>query len=98
MPDARSLKFKRRTPHSFNSCFERALQIIKIQRARRTRAHGFRRYSFIDAGTDDRFAFVPDFVRNDSGGEASFVTLRNSIIEGATRMRPVSNKRTSRVP
>lgn len=44
-------------------------------------------YSFIDAGTDDRFALVPNFVRDD-GGEDRFVTLRNSIIEGATRMRP----------
>ncbi len=44
-------------------------------------------YSFIDAGTDDRFAVVPNFVRDD-GGENRFVTLRNSIIEGATRMRP----------
>lgn len=44
-------------------------------------------YSFIDAGTDDRFAVVPNFVRDD-GGEDRFVTLRNSIIEGATRMRP----------
>ncbi len=44
-------------------------------------------YSFIDAGTDDRFAPVPNFVGN-ANGEERFVTLRNSIIEGATRMRP----------
>ncbi|MGI8654861.1 MAG: phenylalanine--tRNA ligase subunit beta [Pyrinomonadaceae bacterium] len=45
-------------------------------------------YSFIDAGTDERFAVVPNFVRDGGGGEDRFVTLRNSIIEGATRMRP----------
>jgi phenylalanyl-tRNA synthetase beta chain len=43
-------------------------------------------YSFIDASTDDRFALVPNFVGNENG-EERFVTLRNSIIEGATRMR-----------
>jgi len=44
-------------------------------------------YSFIDAGTDDRFALVPNFVGSEND-ESRFVALRDSIIEGATRMRP----------
>ena len=52
-------------------------------------AHGFNEaisYSFIAANTDDKFDFVPNLV-NDNTVE-KFVTLADSIIEGATRMRP----------
>lgn len=42
-------------------------------------------YSFIDTGHDDVFATVPGL----SGtGDHKFVTLRDSVIEGAVRMRP----------
>lgn len=44
-------------------------------------------FSFIDQAHDDRFEFVPELMRHEAGAER-FVTLSNSIIEGATRMRP----------
>ena len=43
-------------------------------------------YSFIDAGTDGMFETVPGLV--DSSIENPLVTLQDSIIEGAVRMRP----------
>jgi phenylalanyl-tRNA synthetase beta chain len=43
-------------------------------------------YSFIDAATDGQFATVPGFVDTNAG--SPFVTLRDSVIEGAVRMRP----------
>jgi phenylalanyl-tRNA synthetase beta chain len=43
-------------------------------------------YSFIDAAHDDKFELLPDLV--DEFSDEKFVTLRDSIIEGATRMRP----------
>jgi phenylalanyl-tRNA synthetase beta chain len=43
-------------------------------------------YSFIDTGHDDRFASVPGML--DDALEDRFVTLRDSVIEGAVRMRP----------
>ena len=43
-------------------------------------------YSFIDAGDDEKFEFVPDLVRENH--DEKFITLKDSIIEGATRMRP----------
>lgn len=43
--------------------------------------------SFIDVTHDDRFELIPHFAGVE-GGENKFVTLRNPIIEGATRMRP----------
>ncbi len=43
--------------------------------------------SFIDVAHDDRFELTPYFAGAE-GGESKFVTLRNPIIEGATRMRP----------
>lgn len=43
-------------------------------------------YSFIDVRHDDTFAAVPEFLRE--GGEEKFVTLKDSVIEGAVRMRP----------
>lgn len=43
-------------------------------------------YSFIDRRNDDRFDFVPDFV--DENLEEKFITLQDSIVEGAVRMRP----------
>ncbi|MBC7798736.1 MAG: phenylalanine--tRNA ligase subunit beta, partial [Pyrinomonadaceae bacterium] len=46
-------------------------------------------YSFIDAKHDAEFEFLPDLVDEtlESDNE-KFITLRDSIIEGATRMRP----------
>jgi phenylalanyl-tRNA synthetase beta chain len=44
-------------------------------------------FSFIDAAQDGRFELLPNFVSAGDGAE-QFVTLKNSIIEGATRMRP----------
>jgi phenylalanyl-tRNA synthetase beta chain len=41
-------------------------------------------YSFIDTAHDDKFETIPNFVLEI---EEPFVTLRDSIIEGATRMR-----------
>jgi len=43
-------------------------------------------YSFIDTRNDERFALVPDFVHENL--DKKFVELRDSIIEGAVRMRP----------
>ena len=43
-------------------------------------------YSFIDAKHDEIFALVPEFVHENLDGK--FVALRDSIIEGADRMRP----------
>jgi phenylalanyl-tRNA synthetase beta chain len=44
-------------------------------------------FSFIDAAQDGRFELLPNVVSAQDGQE-QFVTLKNSIIEGATRMRP----------
>ncbi|MBX7170098.1 MAG: phenylalanine--tRNA ligase subunit beta [Pyrinomonadaceae bacterium] len=43
-------------------------------------------YSFIDTKNDDTFELIPDLV--DEELEEKFVTLQDSIIEGAVRMRP----------
>jgi phenylalanyl-tRNA synthetase beta chain len=43
-------------------------------------------YSFIDARHDEDFELLPDF--GDEFATEKFVTLRDSIIEGAVRMRP----------
>jgi phenylalanyl-tRNA synthetase beta chain len=43
-------------------------------------------YSFIDTKNDETFALVPNFVHENL--EQKFVTLKDSIIEGAVRMRP----------
>jgi phenylalanyl-tRNA synthetase beta chain len=43
-------------------------------------------YSFIDSKFDQTFEFVPDLI--DENAEETFVTLQDSIIEGAVRMRP----------
>ncbi len=43
-------------------------------------------YSFIDSKSDEKFDFVPDLVR--ANLDERFVTLQDSIIEGAARMRP----------
>ena len=46
-------------------------------------------YSFIDAKYDDDFELLPGLVDDFIEGHAAkFVTLRDSIIEGAVRMRP----------
>jgi phenylalanyl-tRNA synthetase beta chain len=45
-------------------------------------------FGFIDATLDDYFELLPGLVSEGGEGEARFVTLRNPIIEGATRMRP----------
>lgn len=43
-------------------------------------------YSFIDVDSDEKFELLPDLV--DEFATEKFVTLRDSIIEGAVRMRP----------
>ncbi len=43
-------------------------------------------YSFIDAGIDGKFDSIPNLVKENAAEK--FVTLADSIIEGATRMRP----------
>ncbi|MET0753787.1 MAG: phenylalanine--tRNA ligase subunit beta [Pyrinomonadaceae bacterium] len=43
-------------------------------------------YSFIDTKHDETFALVPDFVHENL--DKKFVELKDSIIEGAVRMRP----------
>lgn len=43
-------------------------------------------YSFIDTKADETFELVPDFVSENR--DEKFVSLKDSIIEGATRMRP----------
>ncbi len=43
-------------------------------------------YSFIDEKTDETFEFVPDLL--DENASENFITLQDSIIEGAVRMRP----------
>ncbi len=43
-------------------------------------------YSFIDTKYDSRFDTVPDIL--DDGIEDKFVTLQDSVLEGAVRMRP----------
>lgn len=43
-------------------------------------------YSFIDAKADENFELIPGFVHENL--DEKFVTLKNSIIEGAVRMRP----------
>ena len=46
-------------------------------------------YSFIDAKHDHDFELLPDLIDDFiEGNAAKFVTLRDSIIEGAVRMRP----------
>ncbi len=44
-------------------------------------------FSFIDAAHDGDFELIPEFAEQNTESE-TLVTLRNSIIEGATRMRP----------
>ena len=44
-------------------------------------------FGFIDTSFDDWFELLPGFVRDGEDAQR-FVTLRNPIIEGATRMRP----------
>jgi phenylalanyl-tRNA synthetase beta chain len=44
-------------------------------------------FGFIDTEHDDLFELLPELAREGSGPER-FITLRNPIIEGATRMRP----------
>jgi phenylalanyl-tRNA synthetase beta chain len=57
---------------------------------RKTLAHlGFNEaisYSFIDTRSDDRFDLIPNLVKENL--DEKFVTLKDSIIEGAVRMRP----------
>ena len=43
-------------------------------------------YSFIDSKTDEKFGLIPNLVHADL--DEKFVTLKDSIIEGAVRMRP----------
>lgn len=43
-------------------------------------------YSFIDANNDEKFELIPNLVKESL--DEKFVTLEDSIIEGATRMRP----------
>ena len=43
-------------------------------------------YSFIDTKYDDTYEFVPHLI--DENASEKFVSLQDSIIEGATRMRP----------
>lgn len=43
-------------------------------------------YSFIDTRNDERFDLIPNFVHENL--EKKYVELRDSIIEGAVRMRP----------
>ncbi|MCY7348658.1 MAG: phenylalanine--tRNA ligase subunit beta [Pyrinomonadaceae bacterium] len=43
-------------------------------------------YSFIDAGSDEKFDPIPNLVEKNS--DEKYVSLNDSIIEGATRMRP----------
>jgi phenylalanyl-tRNA synthetase beta chain len=43
-------------------------------------------YSFIDSKFDETFALIPEFVHQNL--DEKFVTLQDSIIEGAVRMRP----------
>ncbi len=43
-------------------------------------------YSFIDSKHDETFEFVADLINEN--GEEKFITLQDSIIEGAVRMRP----------
>lgn len=43
-------------------------------------------YSFIDTKNDERFEIVPDFAGEQL--DEKFISLRDSIVEGSTRMRP----------
>ena len=43
-------------------------------------------YSFIDSKSDETFSLIPDFVHENL--DEKFVALKDSIIEGAVRMRP----------
>ncbi|CAN5735997.1 phenylalanine--tRNA ligase subunit beta [soil metagenome] len=43
-------------------------------------------YSFIDTKADEKFEPIPEFV--DENLDEKYISLRDSIIEGATRMRP----------
>ncbi|MBA2493203.1 MAG: phenylalanine--tRNA ligase subunit beta [Acidobacteria bacterium] len=43
-------------------------------------------YSFIDTHSDEKFELIPDFVHENL--DEKFISLKDSIIEGATRMRP----------
>lgn len=43
-------------------------------------------YSFIDSKTDGKFELIPDFVQENLNEK--FISLKDSIIEGAVRMRP----------
>ncbi len=43
-------------------------------------------YSFIDTRNDEKFDLIPNFV--DEKLDEKFISLRDSIIEGSTRMRP----------
>lgn len=45
-------------------------------------------YSFINTIHDGRFDLIPEYQRRVGEGTDAFVSLRDSIIEGATRMRP----------
>ena len=43
-------------------------------------------YSFIDTKNDEKFDLIPNFV--DENLDEKYISLRDSIIEGSTRMRP----------
>ena len=45
-------------------------------------------FSFIDTAHDAEFELLPGFQTQAKGGEAPLVSLRNPILEDATRMRP----------
>jgi phenylalanyl-tRNA synthetase beta chain len=45
-------------------------------------------YSFINAAHDHRFDLIPEFARRGGDDPNALVELRDSIIEGAVRMRP----------
>ncbi|MGI8555362.1 MAG: phenylalanine--tRNA ligase subunit beta [Pyrinomonadaceae bacterium] len=82
-------KIDEELPPSFSAGEYQPSEIRKFQ-LRRTLANlGFDEaisYSFIDTRRDEIFDSIPDFV--DENSDEKFVTLKDSIIEGAVRMRP----------
>ena len=76
-------------PPAYGAGEYQAIEIRKRKLRRSLMDLGFNEaisYSFIDTKHDDRFDLVPQML--DDRAEEKYVTLRDSVIEGAVRMRP----------
>lgn len=82
-------KLEESLPPSFTSGEYQSGETAKKTLRRALAAEGFDEalsYSFITEQHDETYAFVPELI--DENAPEKFVTLKDSVIEGAVRMRP----------